>query len=362
MTTPNTICALRHEPPTHYRRHAFDSFGVAVDTSCPADPFAEMSGIYRKLVEHSLVGTFVVEAGHLLYANKLAAQILGYDPADHTGLAISELVIGSDRPMVEAELAEVAAGRLAVGSIEFHIHRTDAPQAIIGAKLSRMVYEGRPAVMGVLTDITERRLTEERAQQYLASLELAVMNTVRMAMQLVEFRDPYTNGHERRVAEIAVAIGREIGLDDERLKGLRVAGFLHDVGKVTVPIEILVKTGRLTPLEFQMIQGHAQAGYDVLNHVAFPWPVAEAARQHHERMDGSGYPRGLSGEEILLEARVLAVADVVEAMTSHRPYRPALGLEPALTEITRGRGTAYDAQVADACLCLFRDKGLVLPG
>jgi HD-GYP domain-containing protein (c-di-GMP phosphodiesterase class II) len=174
-------------------------------------------------------------------------------------------------------------------------------------------------------------------------------------------RDPYTAGHERRVAEIAVAIGRDFGFDDRRLEGLRVAGYLHDVGKMTIPSEILSKPGKLSAIEFQLIQGHARASYDVLKDVEFPWPVAQVALQHHERIDGSGYPQGLKGEAIMLEARIMAVADVVEAMSSHRPYRPGLGIAKALAEIERGRGTAYDIQAADACLRLFREKGYTVP-
>jgi HD-GYP domain-containing protein (c-di-GMP phosphodiesterase class II) len=188
------------------------------------------------------------------------------------------------------------------------------------------------------------------------------MSTVEVATTLSEMRDPYTAGHERRVAQIAVAIGAELGFDARRQEGLQVAGHLHDIGKITIPSEILSKPGKLSAIEFQLVQGHAQASYDVLKGVEFPWPVAQIALQHHERMDGSGYPQGLKGEAILLEARIMAVADVVEAMSWHRPYRPGLGIEAALAEIECGRGSAYDPVVADACLKLFREKGYAIPG
>jgi HD-GYP domain-containing protein (c-di-GMP phosphodiesterase class II) len=162
------------------------------------------------------------------------------------------------------------------------------------------------------------------------------------------------------VAKIAAAIGSELGFDLERQEGLQVAGHLHDIGKIIVPSEILSKPGKLREIEFQFIQGHAQAGYDVLKGVVFPWPVAQVALQHHERIDGSGYPQGLKSDEILLEARIMAVADVVEAMFSHRPYRPGLGIERALEEIERGRGEIYDLEVANACLRMFREKGYQL--
>jgi putative nucleotidyltransferase with HDIG domain len=170
-------------------------------------------------------------------------------------------------------------------------------------------------------------------------------------------RDPYTAGHQQRVTQLAVAIATEMGLPTEQIDGIRVIGTLHDVGKICIPAEILSKPGKLTKVEFTIIKIHSQAGYNILKTVEFPWPVAKIVLQHHERMNGSGYPKGLRGEDILLESRILAVADVVEAMSSHRPYRPALGTHKALEEIEQNSGVLYDADVADACLRLFREKG-----
>ena len=217
------------------------------------------------------------------------------------------------------------------------------------------------AIVVVMQDISDKKRAEEKISQYVAQLENAFMSSVKVATTLGEMRDPYTAGHQRRVAGIAVAIGAELGFDARRQEGLRVAGYLHDIGKIKITAEILSKPGKLSPVEFTLIQGHPQAGYDVLKGVEFPWPVAPVALQHHERMDGSGYPQGLKGEEILLEARIMAVADVVEAMSSHRPYRASLGLDITLAEIERGRGTAYDEGVVDACLRLFREKRLQIP-
>lgn len=185
----------------------------------------------------------------------------------------------------------------------------------------------------------------------------ALMNTVQVAMILSEMRDPYTAGHERRVAEIAVAISAELGFDSGQQEGIRVAGYLHDVGKIKIPAEILSKPGRLTENEYSLIKDHAQSGYDVLSRVDFPWPIADVALQHHERIDGSGYPHSLKRESIIMEARIIAVADTVEAMSSHRPYRPGLGIEKALAEIEQGRAVIYDENVVDVCLKLFREKG-----
>ena len=187
------------------------------------------------------------------------------------------------------------------------------------------------------------------------------LQTVEMTTAITDARDPYTAGHERRVAEIAVAIAIEMGLDTGKIEGIRVSGYLHDLGKIGVPIEILAKPGKLSAPEFDLVRTHSEKGYKILQEVDFPWPVAEVAYQHHERLDGSGYPRGLKGDEILPEARIMAVADVVEAMASHRPYRAGLGIEKALAEIERGRGTTYDPTVADTCLALFREKGFRIP-
>ena len=192
-------------------------------------------------------------------------------------------------------------------------------------------------------------------------LERGMTGTVNAISKMMNLRDPYTSGHEWRVGEIAAAIAAEMGLDEPTQRGLRVAGGVHDVGMVNVPAEILFKPGKLSELEYQVIQDHAEQGYDILHDIDFPWPVAEAARQHHERLDGSGYPQGLKKDQILLEARILAVADVVESMASHRPYRMALGIDQALEEIERGSGTLYDADVAAACLRLFREKAFRIP-
>ncbi len=181
--------------------------------------------------------------------------------------------------------------------------------------------------------------------------------TIQAMAMTVEKRDPYTAGHQRRVANLARAIAKEMGLSKEQIAGIRMAGIIHDLGKISVPAEILSKPGELTKNEFEIAKEHAQVGYEILNEIEFPWPVAQIVYQHHERMDGSGYPNGLSGEDIILEARILGLADVVEAMASHRPYRPALGIDKALEEIQQNRGTLYDPEVVDACLKIFNKKG-----
>lgn len=198
---------------------------------------------------------------------------------------------------------------------------------------------------------------EKKLEQTSINLRQALDETIKAIAKISEVRDPYTAGHQLRVAQLATAIAQELGLPERTIEGIRVTGYLHDLGKLVVPAEILSKPTKLTQIEFDLIKEHPKTGYDILSGLIFPWPVAKMVLQHHERMDGSGYPQGLKGEEILLEARILAVADVVEAMSSHRPYRPALGVLPALDEICKNRGKLYDPQVVDACLTLFQEKG-----
>jgi HD-GYP domain-containing protein (c-di-GMP phosphodiesterase class II) len=184
-------------------------------------------------------------------------------------------------------------------------------------------------------------------------LRKSLEDAVRALAVTVESRDPYTAGHQRRVSELSVLIGRELGLDEDRLHGLRLAGAIHDLGKIGIPAEILNKPGPPSDIERDLVRTHAQRGYDILKDIAFPWPIARVVREHHERMDGSGYPQGLRGEDILLESRIVTVADVLEAMSSYRPYRSALGLDVALAELRDHRGVYYDADAVDACIAVL---------
>jgi PAS domain S-box-containing protein len=199
----------------------------------------------------------------------------------------------------------------------------------------------------------ERDLAQQQIREHLAKLQENLDDTVKAISTIVEMRDPYTAGHETRVAELAVVIAKEMGLPDDQIRGLHLAGEVHDLGKVQIPAEILSKPGKLNQIEYNLVKVHPQAGYDILKGIDFPWPIAQMVLQHHERLDGSGYPQGLKGDAILLEARILCVADVVEAMSSHRPYRPELGIDSALDEIKRGSGSIYDPAVAEACLKVF---------
>lgn len=214
-------------------------------------------------------------------------------------------------------------------------------------------YQG---ALHIMNDITEQKLADEESRRNYKRLQNISNETIATIAKMAEMRDPYTSGHEQRVSQLACAIGREMELPEERVEGIRVAGMLHDIGKLYVPAEMLSKSGKLTEAEFAVIKQHPQAGYEVLKSIDFPWPVAMMAQQHHERMDGTGYPHGLSGELILLEARILAVADVVESMASHRPYRPARGVDEALREIMDNAGPKYDVDVAKACVRVFLER------
>ena len=221
------------------------------------------------------------------------------------------------------------------------------------AKIERIEREKQ-----IYRQLQERNEDLKRAHQ---RLQCTLKQTVGALASTVEMKDPYTAGHQRRVARLASAIARELGLSNEMICAIRMAGLVHDIGKISVPSEILTRPSRLPVLEMNLIKRHVETGYEILQDIEFEWPIARIERQHHERMDGSGYPRGLSGDDILLEARIIAVADVVEAISSHRPYRAALGIDKALEELSQNRGTLYDPEVVDACLGLFTEKGYELP-
>ncbi len=206
-----------------------------------------------------------------------------------------------------------------------------------------------------------RTEAEHDAVRNLRRLTKSMESAIEAIALTVEKRDPYTAGHQRKVAELAAAIAREMGFSADRIQGLRLGAIIHDIGKVYVPAEILNRPGKLTEHEFGLIKTHAEVGYDIVKNIDFPWPVAQMVRHHHERLDGSGYPDGLRGDEILLEARILAVADVVEAITAHRPYRPALGMQVGIAELIKGRGTIFDAQAVDACVRVLREGRFDLP-
>ncbi|MBU1567427.1 MAG: HD domain-containing protein [Proteobacteria bacterium] len=215
-----------------------------------------------------------------------------------------------------------------------------------------------------LNTTLEKRVEQRtrKIKQKESQLKEALKGIISAVALTVETRDPYTAGHQTRVGELACAIAKEMGLSHDQTEGVRLAGVIHDLGKIYVPAEILNRPGKLTHIERELIHVHPQVGFDILKDIHFPWPIAKIVHQHHERMNGKGYPAGLSGEDILLEARIIAVADVVEAMSSHRPYRPAPGIALALEEISSNSGIFYDADVVKSCLKLFAENKITLKG
>jgi putative nucleotidyltransferase with HDIG domain len=209
-------------------------------------------------------------------------------------------------------------------------------------------------VVVVSRNVTERKKAEEELRQSFKKLQKMMGDTVQAIALTVEMKDLYTAGHQRRVAKLAAEIAKEMKLSETQVEGIHISGLLHDIGKIAVPSEILSKPGKITEIEFMIIKSHTQVGFEILKNIEFPWPVAQVALQHHERLNGSGYPFGISGEEMLLESKVMAVADVVEAMCSHRPYRPALGVDKALEEVSKNKGVLYDSEVVEACLKVFK--------
>lgn len=322
---------------------------------------AESEQKFKALVEQSLIGIYMVDEEKLIYVNPRAAEIFGYEPEELAEVSLARVIAPEDRELVRNNIHQRTSGDIKTLRYEFRDIRKDGQRIDVGVHGSRTMLGNRPVVLGVLQDITDRRIQEERVKEYLHRLERSIMSTVQAISHMVDLRDPYTSGHERRVGELAAAIGTELGMNEHQVTGLRVSGGVHDVGKIAVPAEILSKPTRLSAAEFAIVKTHAQQGYEILKDIDFPWPVAETVWQHHERLDGSGYPRGLSGDQISLEARIMAVADVVESMSTHRPYRPALGVEAAFAELNAKSGTLYDPTVVAACIRLFHQKGYRMP-
>jgi PAS domain S-box-containing protein len=303
--------------------------------------------------------------GNVLAVNERAVSRYGYEAEMIVGKPFLDIIHPDDREMVvNSFLQAMKDHREYTRGFQFRVQSKDGPVRWVELN-SHMRFDEKGTYLqeeGVIRDITKRKLAEEQLRQTLDSLRKAFGTTIHVLVSAVETRDPYTAGHQLRSADLARAIATEMGFTKERIDGIRMAGSIHDIGKLSIPAEILSKPTKLTKIEFSLIKEHSQRGYEMLKDVESPWPLAEMIYQHHERMNGSGYPRNLKGDDILMEARIMAVADVVESMASHRPYRPARGIDAALEEIEKNKGTLYDNTVADACLRLFREKGFQLEG
>jgi len=318
----------------------------------------ESEAKFRSYIENSPDGVFIVDGtGRYHEVNKSACLIIGYSKEEIERLSIRDLLAEES---LEAGLAHFKKLMETGAAISDLWHKgKDGSKSCLTVNAVKL---SETRALGFCKDITGQKQAEESLKQTLKSLRKALDTTIQVIISTVEARDPYTASHQLRVADLARAIATEMEFPPDRIEGIRIVASIHDLGKLSVPAEILSKPTKLTETEFSLIKEHSRTGYDILKNVESPWPLAEIVYQHHERMDGSGYPRNLKGDEILMEARILAVCDVVESMASHRPYRAALGIDAALKEIEDNRGGLYDADVVDVCLTLFREKGYQFTG
>jgi PAS domain S-box-containing protein len=309
---------------------------------------------YRSVIENAQEGIFqTTPEGRFRMANHAMARILGYDSPRELIESVTDIthqIYVNPQDRIK-NLANLDLHGMDL-NIELQFYRRDGSVIWVSAQTQSVRDKSGNVICyeGLIQDITDRKNSAEQ-------LKKALKGTVQAITSLAESRDPYIAGHQRRVAELATAIAEEMGLSPEQIEGLGMACIIHDIGKVSVPADILNMPRKLTAIEFSLVKAHVQSGHDIVKDIEFPWPVARMILEHHERINGSGYPNGLTGDKLLLESRIMEVADVVEAMVSHRPYRAALGIDGALDEIEKNKGILYDDAVADACLKLFREKG-----
>lgn len=319
---------------------------------------------YRTILENMQEGYFEVDlTGNFTFVNSSVCRELGYSKDELIGMNNRQYTDNEDSKEVFQAYNKVYTTGEPLRELCWQVIRKDGSKRYIAGSISlKKDLSGKPTgFRGIARDTTERRLEEVKLKQTLDSLKKAVGTTIQVLVSALESRDPYTVGHQVRVAHLACTIAEEMGIVKEKIDGIFLAGSIHDIGKISVPAEILTKPTKLTELEFCLIKEHPQTGYEMLKYVESPWPLAQIVYQHHERINGSGYPNNLKGDEIIIEARIIAVADVVEAMASYRPYRPSLGIEFALEEIKKNKGILFDNDVADACLRLFTEKSYKFP-
>lgn len=333
------------------------SVGVALARKKNEDMLRRSEEKYRVLAENAKDGIYILAPQGFDYVNPALEKIFGYPANEILGKNMDTLALIHPDDVEKVKKERMIRGGKKDKTSRFSFRIIGKDGRVRHAEVNTVALPGdRTRVLGILRDVTDWSIVENELKENILQMENMVWGTVQALAQTTETRDPYTSGHQNRVARLALAIAEQLGLEEKTIDGIRMAGLVHDIGKIQVPAEILGKPGKLTEMEFNLIKVHPQVGYDILKTIEFPFPVARTVLQHHERMDGSGYPFGLKGDQILLEARILAVSDVVEAMASYRPYRPALGLEKALEEIQRNKETFYDADVVNACLRVFQTR------
>ena len=315
---------------------------------------------YRSILESIEEGYFEVDlSGNLIFFNNALCRIMGYPKEELMGMNNREYTTPKTSKQAYETFREIYDTGKPAKIADYEIIRKDGSIRIHDLSASLLSdSSGRPAgFRGVIRDITDRKATGLELEKSYDKLQNMLEETIRTLAFTVEVRDPYTAGHQQRVAQLASAISRKMSLSSEEVRGVEMAALIHDVGKIQIPAEILSKPGLLTSDEMALIRTHPEVGSNILKGIEFPWPISEIVLQHHERVDGSGYPQGISGKEMYIEAKIIAVADVVEAMVSHRPYRSALGQDKAIEEISQNKGILYDTEVVEACLSLLTEEG-----
>jgi PAS domain S-box-containing protein len=315
--------------------------------------------LYTDLVEKAAIAIGVDDVdGNILFINEEAARIHGYTVEEMKQMNIQLLIYPDDIPKTIEYHESRIAGKNPPSRYEFRGLKRDGSIIHLEAIVTAQKKGGKiVGTRSYLWDITQRKNTEEDLRHTLNILRKSTHTLIDIIGNILELRDPYTADHHHRVSDLARAIAYELDLPRDQIDGIRIAGLVHDIGKISVPAEILSKPSRLTETEMALIRTHPGVSHDLLKGIDFPWPVAQTVLQHHERIDGSGYPAGLKNDEIIFEAKILAVADVVEAMSSHRPYRPSRGIDKALEEISKNKGVLYDIETVDACLNIFEKGG-----
>jgi PAS domain S-box-containing protein len=311
-------------------------------------------------ITNTTAAAIFLHCGKFIYINPAIERVTGYTLEEAQNMNVWDIVHPDMKDLIKQRAYDRIEGKKPPSRYKTKIISKNKKEIWIDVTLDMIKYKGQPAILGTAVDISELMSTQEALKQSIAKLKRILGEIVGTLSSIIESRDPYTAGHQHRVSKLASAIATEMNLGGERSVGIGIASLIHDIGKVSVPAEILSKPGKLSDAEFSMIKIHPVVGHDALEMIEFPWPIAQIILQHHERLDGSGYPAGLKSEEILLEAKILAVADVVEAISTHRPYRPALGIDKALEEIEKNKGILYDSSIVEACIMLARKKGFQL--